>query len=117
MYYELAAQIGKALKIVEDAAWAKKRKAPRRALPGLTLYHFQISPFSYRVRKAIVRLELDIRMKDVLNDQKAWEELVRLGGEDQVPCLRIQKDGPSGKEDTWMYESKDIVQYLKNAAK
>lgn len=108
MFYELAALAGKALKPIEDAAWARKSKAPRRALPGLCLYHFQISPFSFRVRKAIHDLGLDIPTKDVLNDDVAYRDLVRLGGKDQVPCLRIQKDG----KDVWMYESNDIVRYL-----
>lgn len=113
MLYELYALIGKALKTVEDAAWAKKSKAPRRALPGLTLYHFQISPFSFRVRKAIHDLGLDIPSKDVLNSETDHQDLVRLGGKDQVPCLRIQKDG----KDVWMYESKDIVRYLKETSR
>ena len=36
------------------------------------------------------------------------EELKNLGGKYQVPCLRISGNG----EDTWMYESSDIIHYL-----
>ena len=47
-------------------------------------------------------------MKDVLNDKNSEEELMKGGGQRQVPCLRIEENGQT----TWMYESKVIIDYL-----
>lgn len=113
-YYEGVGMAGAAFRPIEDRVLARVERATvgiaggSRPVPGHTLYHFQLSPFSYRVRCAIRRLGLSIPMKDVLLDPEAFRELVKQGGKDQVPCLRI--DGPEGTK--WMYESADIVKYL-----
>jgi glutathione S-transferase len=55
------------------------------------------------------RQSINIDLKDAKRDGTARAELEAGGGRVKVPCLKISKDG----EDTWMYESSDIVNYLK----
>ncbi len=44
-------------------------------------------------------------MKDIHQDPSAREELIKIGGKSQVPCLII--DGKT------LYESWDIIEWLK----
>jgi glutathione S-transferase len=106
--WDFFGQMGKVVKFMESG----KRSAAKRPLPGHTLYHFYLSPFSKKARYAVYEHGFDIPFKDVLTDPVAWQELVKQGGKDQSPCLRI--DGPQGSK--WMYESEDIVSYLKSKA-
>ncbi len=76
----------------------------------LTLYHFQSCPFCARVRDTLAQLELKIAMKDILTQTGAREELIGGGGRKTVPCLRIE--GADGEVE-WMYESLDIIAFLK----
>jgi hypothetical protein len=103
--WDVYGQLGKLVAFVE----AGKKKALKRPLPGHTLYHFNVSPPSRRARYAVYECGFDIPFKEVLIDEVAWKELVKHGGKDQVPCLRIE--GPQGTR--WMYESADIVAYLR----
>lgn len=77
----------------------------------LTLYHKEYCPYCHRVRDAMTRMGLDIPLKDTGDDRTAHRELVTGGGMSQVPCLRIEN--PNGKVE-WMYESADIVEYLRD---
>lgn len=54
---------------------------------------------------------LDIELRSTSEPQFA-SELMQGGGKTQVPCLRIE----TGAEDRWMYESDDIIAYLRTAA-
>ncbi|MGL6259575.1 glutaredoxin family protein [Vibrio sp. WXL103] len=74
----------------------------------LTLYQFEACPFCVKVRREMKRQSIDIALKDAKNDPIAREELLSGGGQIKVPCLRIEQNG----EQTWMYESSDIVAYL-----
>ena len=76
----------------------------------LTLYQFTTCPFCLRVRHAAKTLGLNLPIKNVRKDHQAREELISGGGKSTVPCLRI--DGNDG-DTIWMYESHDIVTYLK----
>jgi glutaredoxin len=76
-----------------------------RETQGLVLYHMQACPFCVKVRRHARSLGLNLPMRDIRKDPAAADELVRLGGQDQVPCLRI-----GGSQ--WMYESSDINDYL-----
>jgi glutaredoxin 2 len=107
MIYGVYALLGKIVKAFEAVVWPNRGN--RRPVPGHTLYHFYVSPYARRARVAIYRLGLDIPMKDVLTDERACDELIRSGGKDQVPCLKIESKGGT----RWMYESADIVSYLK----
>jgi len=109
MLFALYYQLGKIVQALENAVRNRKSSPKRRRLPGLTLYHFYVSLYSRRVRTALYQLSLDIPLKDILADSAACEELIKNGGLDQVPCLKIEKDG----QVKWMYESQDIIAYLK----
>ncbi len=53
---------------------------------------------------------LKIPLKDILFEPANSADLIAGGGKNQVPCLRIKnEDG----EVRWLYESIDIVRYLK----
>ena len=86
----------------------KEVKKLRRGLTGafkhLVLYHFEACPYCVRVREYIEANDLDIPYRDIRLDSAAAEELGRVGGKTQVPCLFIE-----GKP---LYESEDIIRYL-----
>lgn len=75
----------------------------------LTLYQFEACPFCVKVRREMKRQSISVELKDAKRDVNAREELQTGGGRVKVPCLKITKNG----NDTWMYESNDIVNYLK----
>jgi len=70
----------------------------------LELYKFDSCPYCQRVFRAVERLGLPVRTRDVIEDDAAAARLVEVGGIDQVPCLFVD-----GKP---MYESEDIVAFL-----
>jgi glutathione S-transferase len=53
---------------------------------------------------------ISINMKDARRNKAFAQELIDGGGKLQVPCLRI---GNSSSTSGWLYESKDIILYLK----
>jgi glutaredoxin len=77
----------------------------------LSLYQFKACPFCVKVRRAIRRMGLKIQMRDAQGDDRYAEELLKGGGQRQVPCLRIQEENGSIR---WMYESADIIAYLES---
>lgn len=77
----------------------------------LRLYQFRTCPFCIKTRHAIARLALNIELRDAQHDPVSREELLTGGGEVKVPCLRIV-DADGGVR--WMYESSDIIAYLKS---
>ena len=78
---------------------------------SLKLYHFEGCPFCLKVRREIRRLGLSVELRDIKKDIQFKEELLKGGGEYQVPCLRIATSDGSIK---WMYESSEINQYLRS---
>lgn len=109
LYRIVHTPLGNLVKEYEERTRPPRPDATDREIPGHTLYHFYVSPYAMRVRKALHQLGLSVPMKDVLSDSDALAELIKHGGKDQVPCLRIEtKDGVK-----WMYESLQIVAYLK----
>jgi glutaredoxin len=76
---------------------------------SLTIYQFIACPFCIKVRRALVRLNLNIELKNILENKNDYEELLKKGGQDQVPALKIKN--PDGSE-KFMYESTDIIHYL-----
>jgi len=74
-----------------------------------TLYQFESCPFCARVRRYLAEAGIDMPMKDTLRDPQARQELMAGGGDSMVPCLRIERAG----EVRWMYESLDIIAYLR----
>ena len=82
-------------------------------IPSLSLYHFQSCPYCAMTRRAMNGLGLDIEQRDVLNQPHFRAELIKQGGKSQVPCLRI--DNGDGEVE-WLYESMDIIEYLRRYA-
>lgn len=77
---------------------------------SFTLYHMLACPYCVATRKAIDKLELDIELRDTSLNSDFRRELINGGGKHQVPCLKIEN--PDGEAE-WLYESMDIVAYLK----
>ncbi len=76
----------------------------------LTLYHTRFCPFCIMVVRVINDLKLDIELRDTASNPAFHSELVAGGGKQQVPCLKIQSTSGDAQ---WMYESRDIIEYLK----
>ena len=76
----------------------------------LALYQYDTCPFCCKVRRAMRQLSLNIEIRDIHQQQQYRHELAQKGGNTQVPCLKI--DIP-GQPSQWLYESSDIVNYLK----
>ncbi len=71
----------------------------------LTLYHFQGCPYCARVRDSLSKKNISVPMKDIHANPSFRDELVKIGGKAQVPCLVI--DGKA------LYESSDIIEWFK----
>ena len=103
-------------------SWLTKPKAIQRdpeeqakinaSLEGLSLYQFFACPFCVKTRRAIQRLNINIELKDINQNQQYRQELIQGGGKTQVPCLRIEEGGQS----RWLYESNDIIDFLSQRA-
>ena len=77
---------------------------------GLALYQFKTCPFCIKVRRVIHGLSLNIELRDAQNDPQHREALLQGGGRIKTPCLRITDEQGNSQ---WMYESADIIQYLR----
>ncbi len=71
----------------------------------LTLYHFQSCPYCQRVRDFLASQKISVEMKDTMQDPLNRQELLKIGGKTQVPCLVI--DGKA------LYESMDIIEWFR----
>lgn len=81
-----------------------------RQCRDLALYQFKTCPFCIKVRQEMRRLSLPIELRDAQHDPVHRAALQRGGGKPMVPCLLIRDaDGA----ERWMYESADIVAYLR----
>jgi len=73
--------------------------------PQLTLYHFAGCPYCQKVKDYLKSAGITVSMKDI-RENPAWrDELIKIGGKPQVPCLTI---GPQA-----LYESSDIIDWFK----
>jgi len=77
------------------------------AMQNLTLYHFMGCPYCQRVRDFLSKEGITIPMKDTHENAVYRNELIKIGGKPQVPCLVI--DGKA------LYESLDIIDWLKKS--
>lgn len=75
-------------------------------MPELVLYHFEWCPFCVKVRNYLKSRSISIQEKDTRQDPAAAEELMKLTGGTQVPCLVID-----GKP---LLESGDIIQWFED---
>lgn len=71
----------------------------------LKLYTYANCPYCHRVREAFAEMGIEYEEMNAERGTPGSEELVALGGKQQVPFL---VDG-----DTHMYESMDIIEYVK----
>ena len=75
----------------------------------LALYYFSTCPFCIRVLAAIQRLDLEVALRNIHENDVYRDELTGARGRATVPVLRITSaDGT----DRWMPESTDIIAYL-----
>lgn len=74
--------------------------------PQLVLYIRPSCPYCRKVTNYLKKEKKSIPTKDIGTDKNALNELIQKGGKRQVPCLMI-----NGKP---MYESNDILNWLKN---
>lgn len=84
---------------------AKSQKKADKLANKLTLYQIYSCPYCVRVRRTIYHLNLAIELKNVKTCEKSKDELTTEGGKFQVPCLKVDNN-------TWIYESKEIIRYL-----
>ena len=99
--------------------WATSPKGIKRAkemqaavdeqTKAITLYQYKACPFCVKVRRSMKRQTLAIETRDAKRCATAKEELLAGGGKLKVPCLKIEEDD---NKVIWMYESKEIIQYL-----
>lgn len=80
-----------------------------KAASSMVLYQFKTCPFCIKVKRNNKRLSLKIETRDAQHNPDHREELLQGGGQVKVPCLKIIDDKGN---DSWMYESSDILQYL-----
>ena len=78
-------------------------------MKGLTLYYFPECPFCQKVLKYAGENGIEFNLLDIKKDEKNAEDLIKKGGKKQVPALLI--------DDKIMYESDDIIEYLKENKK
>ena len=78
-------------------------------MPRLELYHFEGCSFCTRVQDYMRKNNIVVPMKDIHLNPAYREELIRIGGKGQVPCLVI--------DDKALYESLDIIEWLKKNGK
>ena len=70
----------------------------------LVLYKYDTCWFCRSVMAAIEEMQLTISYRDIHHDSGAIEELMKVGGKGQVPCLFING--------TALYESATIIHFL-----
>lgn len=63
-------------------------------------------PYCNKVRRYMKDNDINVEMVDIHADPKNQDDLMKLGGQDQVPMLLID-----GKP---LYESSDIIEWFKN---
>jgi glutaredoxin 2 len=89
----------------------KSNAGSTQTIKNLALYHYQSCPFCGITREVIKYMEgLKIEQRDILSVPEYRKELIQGGGKPQVPCLKIETNNGAIE---WLYESRDIIQYLK----
>ncbi len=73
----------------------------------LDLYILETCPFCRKVMDIFDESNIEYNKKNIL-EKENLDELIKLGGKQQVPFL-VDNDN-----DKFMYESDDIIKYVKN---
>ena len=79
-------------------------------LKQIELYQFHMCPFCVKVRRAAYALRLNLTCRDAQAEGPYRQALAEQGGKVKVPCLRIADENGQVQ---WLYESNDIVAWLK----
>ena len=66
------------------------------------------------MRRELRRHAINIELRDARNDEGHKQALMDGGGRYKVPCLHISNEAG---EPIWLYESNDIITYLKKELK
>ena len=74
-------------------------------MKDLKFYYMEGCPYCNKVRNYMKENEISVEMVDIHADPKNAQDLISLGGNDQVPMLLI--DGEP------LYESDDIIEWFK----
>ncbi|MDF1762029.1 MAG: glutaredoxin domain-containing protein [Oleibacter sp.] len=74
------------------------------------LYYYDSCPFCQMVLRVLPSVKVDVEKRNVLQNREFRAEQLEATGKTQVPCLRID----DGSKVQWMYESADIVRFLKS---
>ena len=75
------------------------------------LYYYDQCPFCQMVLGVMQSLPVKVDLRNTLMDPQNRTDLIQGGGRGTVPCLRIEQENGDVQ---WMYESRDIVAYLKS---
>ena len=103
--------LGRAWEFLDGST--KRVRSHPKTNPLHVLYSMDVSPYCRKVIRALDRAKYGIEIRDVLESDEAFRELMRGGKKDQVPCLRLRAHEKSSEgEDRWMYESDDIIRFL-----
>ena len=74
----------------------------------LTLYYQPTCPFCQRVLQITDNLNIELDLQDISDDDTVRDALIEIGGKKQVPFLVDSEKSVS------MYESSDIIEYLRD---
>ncbi|MFK5947962.1 MAG: glutathione S-transferase N-terminal domain-containing protein [Methylococcales bacterium] len=77
---------------------------------NLQLFYFASCPYCIKVRIALWWMKIEIPNNNILSNPEFKAELISGGGKKQVPCLRIEMEN---NKIQWLYESRDIIRYLR----
>ena len=75
------------------------------SLENHVLYYKPTCPYCVKVLRFMEQNDIELPLRNTLDEDTA-QELIRIGGKRQVPCLVI--DGKA------LYESDDIIAYLRD---
>ena len=89
---------------------AEEQEQLDQVTANMALYQFKTCPFCMKVRREIKRQSLNIELRDAQYDQQHRQQLLNDGGKIKVPCLLVVN---KGGHHTWLYESKDVIHYLR----
>lgn len=76
------------------------------------LYYYDSCPFCQRVLMAIQSLNVNVEKRNVINNPEFRQQQLEATKRTTVPCLLIK----DGDHEEWMFESGDIIRYLKSVA-
>lgn len=80
-------------------------------MSNYALYYYDQCPYCQMVLREMRKTQVQVELMNTLTNPQNRQALIQGGGRGTVPCLRITSDDGEVK---WMYESGDIVQYLKS---